>query len=406
MIFNYLHTIVQNPRKFLLVIFVLSLVLRLIFIFSLENKFYFSDSLAYEDCAMNILEGRGFGDFKRAPLYPLWVALVYFVAGGKSILVLRILDSLIGALICVVVYMLGKEVFNHRIGVIAAVISVFYPMFIFLSGLQYPTVLGTLLVTLAVYCSVMIFRRNKIYFSVLAGLSFGLATMAIVPAATLIIAALLWLLFVTDFGFKSKIAHSGMILTAILLPLLPWTVRNYVYHDKLVPIRDDTVRKMLLFEENGVNRKSTVGAEEKLKSIYQNPETFLRHFKENFLNFFRVAPSKYLASADPNYNLRIHEKDQRIVKVNKFSVSQFSYVIVALAFAPILFFAVFGLVLSGPCWRNSLLLFFITITFAITYAFFYGKVRYRIPVEPLMIVFAAHGFRTVLALARKRKISS
>ena len=90
--------------------------MRLVFILSLEDRFYFSDSLVYEDCAISILEGQGFGDFKRAPLYPLWMALVYFLAGGKSLLVLRIMDSLMGALLSLVIYFLGKEIYGRMPG--------------------------------------------------------------------------------------------------------------------------------------------------------------------------------------------------------------------------------------------------------------------------------------------------
>ncbi len=405
MIFNYLHTIFHNQRKFLFLIFGLSLVMRVVFVLSLEDKFYFSDSLVYEDCAISILEGQGFGDFKRAPLYPLWMALVYFLAGGKSLLVLRILDSLIGALLSLVIYFLGKEIYGRIAGAIAAVISALYPMFIFLAGLQYPTLLGTLLVTVGVYFAVMIFRKNQIYLSSLGGLFISLAALAIVPVGIVMIAAVFWLLFSTDLKFKHKIVHSCLMIAFIILPMLAWTTRNYVHHGKFIPVREDAVRKMLMFEENGVNKRSTAGVQEKLMSMYQNPGTFSRHFKENFVNFFRLAPSDSLKSADPNYNAGIHEKDKRITKINKFSQSQLSSLISAVTFGAIMGLAILGLLCSGKDFRKSLLLLSAILALAVTYSFYYGKMRYRIPVEPLMIVYAANGVKTALAfIASKFRI--
>jgi len=405
MIFNYLHTIFHNQRKFLFLIFGLSLVMRVVFVLSLEDKFYFSDSLVYEDCAISILEGQGFGDFKRAPLYPLWMALVYFLAGGKSLLVLRILDSLIGALLSLVIYFLGKEIYGRIAGAIAALISSLYPMFIFLAGLQYPTLLGTLLVTVGVYFAVMIFRKNQIYLSSLGGLFISLAALAIVPVGIVMIAAVFWLLFSTDLKFKHKIVHSCLMIAFIILPMLAWTTRNYVHHGKFIPVREDAVRKMLMFEENGVNNQSTAGVQEKLMSMYQNPGTFSRHFKENFVNFFRLAPSDSLKSADPNYNAGIHEKDKRITKTNKFSQSQLSSLISAVTFGAIMGLAILGLLCSGKDFRKSLLLLSAILALAVTYSFYYGKMRYRIPVEPLMIVYAANGFKTALAfIASKFRI--
>ena len=404
-VFNYLHTIFHNQRKFLFLIFGLSLVMRVVFVLSLEDKFYFSDSLVYEDCAISILEGQGFGDFKRAPLYPLWMALVYFLAGGKSLLVLRILDSLIGALLSLVIYFLGKEIYGRIVGAIAALISSLYPMFIFLAGLQYPTLLGTLLVTVGVYFAVMIFRKNQIYLSSLGGLFISLAALAIVPVGIVMIAAVFWLLFSTDLKFKHKIVHSCLMIAFIILPMLAWTTRNYVHHGKFIPVREDAVRKMLMFEENGVNNQSTAGVQEKLMSMYQNPGTFSRHFKENFVNFFRLAPSDSLKSADPNYNAGIHEKDKRITKTNKFSQSQLSSLISAVTFGAIMGLAILGLLCSGKDFRKSLLLLSAILALAVTYSFYYGKMRYRIPVEPLMIVYAANGFKTALAfIASKFRI--
>ncbi|MCH7680236.1 glycosyltransferase family 39 protein [candidate division KSB1 bacterium] len=396
MIFNYLHTIVHNQRKLLLLIFGLSLALRVIFVLSLEDKFYFSDSLAYEDCAVSILEGQGFGDFKRAPLYPLWMALVYFLAGGKSLLVLRIMDSVMGALLVLVIYFLGKEIYGRIAGAIAALIASLYPMFIFLAGLQYPTLLGTLMVTMGVYFAVLVFRKNQIYLSSLAGLFISIAALAIVPLGIVIIAAVFWLLFNTNLKFKHKIAHSCLMLAFIILPLITWTTRNYVHHGKFIPVREDAVRKMLMFEENRVNKRSMAGVQEKFMSMYKNPGTFSRHFKENFVNFFRLTPSLYLKSADPNYNAAIHEEDKRITKTNKFSQSQLSSLISAVTFGAILGLAILGLLCSGKDLRKSLLLLTAILALAITYSFYYGKIRYRIPVEPLMIVYAANGLKIAL----------
>ena len=104
----------------------------------------------------------------------------------------------------------------------------------------------------------------------------------------------------------------------------------------------------------------------------------------------------YLKSADPNYNAGIHEKDKRITKTNEFSQSQLSSVISAVTFGAILGLAILGLLCSGKDFRKSLLLLTAILALAVTYSFYYGKMRYRIPVEPLMIVYAANGVKAVL----------
>jgi len=127
----------------------------------------------------------------------------------------------------------------------------------------------------------------------------------------------------------------------------------------------------------------------------------LRHFKGNFVNFFRLTPSG-LTSADPNYNAGIHEKDKRITETNKFSQSQLSSLISAVAFGSILALGILGLLFSGKDLRKSLLLLTAIFVLAVSYSFYFGKMRYRIPIEPLMIVYAANGLKTVLTYVRAR----
>lgn len=150
-----LKSLIQDEKKFIYFLCLSS------FILFLQDKFYFSDSLLYEDCAIDILDGKGFRDYQREPLYPLLMALVYALAGGKNIVLLRICESLIGAALCVVVFYLGKRIFNPIVTMLAAVISAFYPMFVFLPALSYPTLLCTFLVSIGVYLTVLGSYKNR-----------------------------------------------------------------------------------------------------------------------------------------------------------------------------------------------------------------------------------------------------
>ncbi len=74
-----IKNIITDDKKFLILVFTLAIFLRVAFLLTVENRYYFSDSLEYEDSAVQILSGQGFGDFKRAPLYSVWMAGIFFL---------------------------------------------------------------------------------------------------------------------------------------------------------------------------------------------------------------------------------------------------------------------------------------------------------------------------------------
>ena len=89
-------------------------------LFELEKSF-FSDALVmdeatYDKWAGQILERGLLTDsrlFWQAPFYPYFLALVYKIFGHNYFMP-RLIQFLIGALSCVLVYLLGKKVFNKR----------------------------------------------------------------------------------------------------------------------------------------------------------------------------------------------------------------------------------------------------------------------------------------------------
>jgi len=399
-----IKNIITDDKKFLILVFTLAIFLRVAFLLTVENRYYFSDSLEYEDSAVQILSGQGFGDFKRAPLYSVWMAGIFFFTGQGNILALRLVDAVLGAFLCVVLFYIGKTVYNRSAGVIAAGFSVFYPIFVFLPSLNYPTLPSTLLITLGVYFTVSLKRFRKNYLSILAGMFFGLSALAVAPTATIVIAVIVWLLFFSKLEIKSRLNHSLLIAVTFLLTLTPWILRNYSYYGEFVPIRKGVERHIFSYENGTIknDKQKTTQFKEKIELIRKNSATFLWHYNKRFMRFWRLAPSRKMKSANPAYNLKFHEKDQRITKTNKFSRSDLTFIVNTITFGPILIFSILGLFLNRKHLPESLILILPCLILALTYSFFYTNVRYRIPIEPLMIVFAANSFYSVFEAVKEK----
>ena len=127
-----IKNIITDDKKFLILVFTLAIFLRVAFLLTVENRYYFSDSLEYEDSAVQILSGQGFGDFKRAPLYSVWMAGRFFFTGQGNILALRLVDAVLGAFLCVVLFHIGKTVYNrsgrgHCRGILCVLSDICFP---------------------------------------------------------------------------------------------------------------------------------------------------------------------------------------------------------------------------------------------------------------------------------------
>ncbi|MFX0140063.1 MAG: ArnT family glycosyltransferase, partial [Candidatus Hodarchaeota archaeon] len=111
--------------------------------------------------------------------------------------------------------------------------------------------------------------------------------------------------------------------------------------------------------------------EEIQKILTSDPKTFFRRYFSEFIHFWSLYPD-------------------RVEAKNKFTGNS-SKLISIISFAPILSLFLIGLLFSFPKWRKIYVLFFIIISFALGYSFFQTRLRYRIPVEPYIIIFAANG---------------
>src|ERR671925_1008978 len=94
-------------RRSLLAIFAIALVSRGAFVLTLQDGFYFADSVDYSAAAVNLLTHGEFGEYSRAPVYPLFLAGVYAIFGG-NILAIRLVEALLGAFLAVVIASLAR----------------------------------------------------------------------------------------------------------------------------------------------------------------------------------------------------------------------------------------------------------------------------------------------------------
>ncbi|RPI01772.1 MAG: hypothetical protein EHM72_05715 [Calditrichaeota bacterium] len=225
----------KNSRNLIWILLLAGLI-RLLYVFTLQEKYTFSDTLHYDSAAKSILAGDGFGPslhyydrydrYCLEPMYPLFLAGIYTVF-GESFLAVRIVQSLLSLLQIVVIYRLTLLLYPPA-AIVALLFSVIYPLFIYISGLLYSTQLFSLLLTLIVYFFVRYTAGQQLKWLIFGGLAFGLsiATIPVIAPAGLLF--VLWIGLITTGNLFKRLLPIACFGLVTALVLAPWSIRNYM----------------------------------------------------------------------------------------------------------------------------------------------------------------------------------
>jgi len=400
-------------QRTVICIFAAALLIRIAFILTLQEGFYFYDSVDYTAAAENPITRGELGEaYRRSPAYPVFLAGIYLLF-GQAILTIRLVEALLGACLVVVVAVIGRRIAGERGGMLAGGLWTLYPNAIFIAGLVYPTGLATMLLACAVLC--LVTEADQAVTpgrAMLGGILVGLAALT-VPVALVTAAALaLWVIY---WQRTHRFFLAALVLLGVALPLAPWMVRNYEVYGRFVLIEPRLVqhlpgaRRLQAVQSPQQDGTTLRQSEDKIEVILTHPEAFARCYLREFSKFWELYPTR-VAMNRAAFREYLHGKDDHIVETTVFGTSWTSLVSI-LSVGPTFLFALIGS--AAMCVQKArrgalTLLCSVILSFALTYAFFFGKMRYRVPIEPYIVVLNAYGLastRLVLA-SDKRLIAS
>jgi 4-amino-4-deoxy-L-arabinose transferase-like glycosyltransferase len=164
---------------------------------------YYPDSAMYEIMASNILAGRGLSlstappfepTMMKEPLYPAVIALFKAAFGGWSRDVLIFVQILINPLIAILIYLIGKRVFDERVARYAALLVAVIPLYADMSFSVMPEAFFMVVFLSTIVLLLDIEKTGSVSGFLLAGVLLGLAALiknVLVPVAALYPVALL-----------------------------------------------------------------------------------------------------------------------------------------------------------------------------------------------------------------------
>jgi len=177
----------------------------------------------------------------RAPAYPFLLAGVYTIF-GHSWTAARVTQALLGAATAVALLFLGSGMLPTHLRVLTSCVYAVFPFSIYWSGYLLSEPLCILLVVLSM-CA--LFKcRSAPGWSGVWGFACGMTALARPNMGILVLLGLPW---VNARGAR-RIGWCAVAAAAFLLTLLPWTLRNYSVHHRLVAVT--TMGGIVLWESN------------------------------------------------------------------------------------------------------------------------------------------------------------
>jgi 4-amino-4-deoxy-L-arabinose transferase-like glycosyltransferase len=236
-------------------VFLVAIAVRLTFILLLgsEQRLYDSnfDQNIYIDIARNLLEGRGFSvsydifvassnrpTSIQPPVYPFMLASV-FALFGENYLLVRLVQILMSAAICVCVYHIGKRTMGEKAGIIAGIVTAFYPALVMYVRPLTTEILFALLLSLGTLLLIKYVQQlwRPVHYMAWGGvlsIAFLLRPEVLVFAALSTAFIVAWTIRYRQRSVRSLM--SGLMLTAVicLLTIMPWALRNLDVHGELL----------------------------------------------------------------------------------------------------------------------------------------------------------------------------
>jgi 4-amino-4-deoxy-L-arabinose transferase-like glycosyltransferase len=246
-----------------------------------------SEGAEYARIAENLRNGVGYVGLAHPgtqlnfnPLFPLLIAGTSFVTHNYE-LAGRLVALMMGALLPLPVFGIGSRLFNWRVGLIPATLTVLHPLLVQLSFSVYSEGPYTTLFLCAVYLVVRALNSSSTSLWALVGGAFGLSYLLRAEATAVFGIAVLFALFATEGDFTVRCKRAMAAVAVFVLFALPEVILINHYTGKVrlegkSTIFSYTGRRILAAETNpGVDYKSP-GGQHEVPSPVPNVESWQR----------------------------------------------------------------------------------------------------------------------------------
>ena len=406
-------------------IFAIAIVVRLSHVWQIRKAPFFSvlmgDSRSYDEWAQQIARGDWLGHqvFYQAPLYPYFLGIFYAIA-GRNLLMVRICQAIIGSLSCVFLGLAGRRFFSRRIGVIAGVLLALYAPAIFFDSLLQKSVLDVFFICVMLWIvSRLALEPSRRALWLALGLDMGALSLTRENALVLAAVILLWVFVRDRAAGRERVAAAGAFVLGLAVVIAPSAVRNHIvgggfnvttsqfgpnFYIGNNAKADGTY--MPLRVGRGApeyERQDAVDLAERAEGRHLTPAEVSTYWADRALDFITSRPAAWLRLVGRKVAL-LWNATEMVDTESQESYAEWSTPVRLLAhlghFGILVPLAALGVWATWPQRKRLWIVHTMTIAYAASVVMFYVFARYRFPLVPFLVLFAAAGLAALPGFIR------
>ena len=378
-----------------------------------------SDAAEYDQVAWNLARGAGFAFGTGSPVYPTafvpplvpWITSLLYHAAGHRYFAALLLQCAIGAVVPLLIQSLGAAMFSGGAGRLAGWLAAFDPLLVFFSGYLLTETTFCAVLVAALIVSAEWVKTPRPGRALGVGMLWGLAALARPPALLLPWLIVAWAMVPLGLTVQPRDRWRQVLAVAIGFALVvgPWTIRNATVFHSFIPVTTGAGRA-LLDSNNPEVWSDPVRRGGAISTFHVEPyasefrghsesevDAIARRQAGDFLRaHVREWPDMALAKLARFWRLKAEgggtgswqRPGSPLEDLRRRADPLLVWSLLALPFA------LWGLArsLQGPRRWFQALPALVILYFTLGAVVFWGALRMRVPIEPLVALLAAVGF--------------
>lgn len=387
-----MKNLLSKEKYFLPALFFTALALRLAYVLHSGQENLSPDSYSWMQIASSIADGKGFGGSWRPPGFAFFMAGIFFLA-GKSVLAVQAANCLLGSLTVLFTVFTAARLFGRATGLLSGALVCFYPYLLAYTRDPISETFLTFMLSAAILRIVIAAQQPSTRNYALAGALIGLTGLTKSTTLPFFLLACGWLWWQTG-KFRAGLV-TGLF---VLLVIAPWSFRNSIFYGKsyVMPVStpwqsfygancDEALwqetagsfdrpmdpkmtepaipKDWLYLTSLPVPERDRICREKAAAWIKANPDKFYYLLHRRFLHFWRLYP-------------------MMAYKWQKYAAMATSGLYIPLA--------ALGFLLAYREFKKTSLFAALFASYTLVHIFFVTTMRYRVPIDPYIIILAAY----------------
>ena len=407
----------QSKNKIFIIIFFVALVARLFYLEQIKDTFLFNcpivDSGTFEHIGWQIASGAlGNGEdaaFNKIPLYYNFIATCYRLI-GRNLYFVRLVQSVIGAFNCGLLFLLGALIFRRRVGIIAGIVASLYWPLIAFEAKFLPVNLAIFFSILTVVFLYLFLETKNKTFIFTSGLSFAFASIARANMLLLFPVYAAWIFFYFLKEKKRAIICTAVFIFAFSLIIAPPILKDYGKTQEFMPVQNNyAIGVYFGLSLEHINVKPGSAWKNLMMDLLDDD---LTHARERIPYWFKKGkdliagnPAKYTKEFFKKlYVFGNHYELSPRESINYFRQKSSFLSLPLFNFGIVFPFAIMGMFVGWREFRKKAMpIYLFVFTYAASVIPFMPLSRYRLPIVPFLIIFAAYGFFKIAETIKIKK---